>query len=297
MILTNPGSRNVLLLLAGVLLVLLIGAGILAITRAETHSEPEQIQVTKVWTDRVDSPPGMVYYLLDVNASTIGPFAWNLEPSLFSMTTNASLTYYPTVNYNETAVLRESTMNPGRFIVGEVVFDVPLNQIPTKLSYADPRNGISIQTTAIPAGSGTASRFDPSVHFEFNGTSAANAVATWAGITNQTNGLAFFAGGPGSRNYSFVFFTGEKIYVTFAFYYYRFPYDPNSIVVKSISSEDGYVVSDVLAWQANFPSLGPQQLPVTMTGYGSNVEVTLLVTVPPGPQYGVLHFTVQWSDL
>lgn len=281
-----------------VAIALLVGAALVATEFAAGGVSPH-IEAVSVWSDSVDAPPGMVYYLLDVNVSNGGPSAWNLDPSLFSVTSNASISYPRASSYNATAVLESVSIGSGRHLAGEVAFELPAGQVPSKLNYHDSKVGVSVQAPRVPAVSGVASRFDPSVHFDLNGTSWAGTIATWAAISNQSSALYFFSGEEGQRNDRFVFFTGQKIDVSFAFYYYKGPMDPNTIEIKSIKSDDGYAVSDVLALRPTFGFSGyggPSPLPVTMTGYGSNIEVTLLATVPPGPQYGVLHFTVQFAD-
>lgn len=288
------GSSRALLGAIAVVLVLVVGGTALFASLNWTGPR-SSIQVARVWSDSVDAASGMTYYLLDVNVSNGQSAAWQVDPSHFSLASNASRVYSPVENYSVVALLDASTIPAGGRVAGELAFLLPKAESPARLSYSD-QAGRALQTAAIPTVSGVASRFDPSVHVQFNGTAAANAVASWDGITNQTNALAFFGGEPGYRNYSFVAFTGQKIYVTLTLYYYKFPYDPNSIVVESVTSDDGYAVSDVVAWQAGFFSTPqPHQLPVTMTGYASNVDVTLLVTVPPGPQPGVLHFTIQFG--
>lgn len=273
-----------------VVLFLLVGAslGVLALRGMQSN---ERIQVVRVWSDAVDAPAGMVFYLLDVNVSNEQSAAWQVDPTLFTLDSNASHVYFPVSNYSEVSLLEPSSVSRGQRLLGNVAFLLPKNESPVALSYGQ---GGSVRTSDIPAVSGVASRFDPFVHVQYAGAAASSAVAGWNGITNQTNGLTFFGEEPGFRNYSFVFFTGQRIYVTLALYYYPFPYDPKSISVASVTSGDGYTISDVAGWQSSSGNIQPHQLPVTMSGYGSNVEVTLLVTVPPGQQPGVLHFTLNF---
>ena len=276
-------SRKVRLTLVAVAVILLTSASILALDFTQKAS-PE-IQIAKVWSDRVDAPSGMLYYLVDVNASNISPTVWHLDPSLFAVTSNASLTYPSTVCYNETALLGKSDIAPGQHVTGEVAFEMPANQQPSKLNYADSVRGITIVVYDIPPVSGVATRFDPHVHYLLNGTSWANTITTVATIANDSR--------------SYVFFTGQKIYVSFAFYYYKRPIDPSTIAITSVTNDDGFPVSGVQAMTTSHAFVvtnAYSPLPIAMTGYGSNAVVVLLVTVPPGRQFGVLHFTVQFAD-
>ena len=258
-----------------------------------------RIQVAKVWSDSVDSPSGMVYYLLDVNASNNGPGTWHFHSEHLALTSNTSSSYSAATGYASSQSLGTIDIGSGQQIVGEVAFELPMDQKPVSLAYTDATNAISLATNTIPEVSGIATKFDPSVHYVFTGTAASSAIATWAAITNQTNALAFFGGESGYRNYNFVFFTGQHIYVTLTFYYYKYPYDPNTITLRAVTSNDGYIITDLVAWPtpSGFPgSNEAHPLPANLTGYGAETSVTLLVTVPPGHPSGVLHFTVQWSS-
>jgi len=257
------------------------------------------VKVDRVYLDAVDAPSGMVYFLAEVNASNSDSVVWHFDPSLFTATSNTSATYPSVSAYNMTVLLGKAELAQGQRLVGFVAFEMPLGQGVTKLAYDDVAGGVSLRAVEVPAVSGVATRFDPSVHFMLNGTSWASTIETWAAITNQTSGLAFFGGEKMYKNNTFVFFTGQKIGVTFFFDYFKRPSDPTTIYVRSITNKDGFAVSDVLASQTTFgfASYGqPHPLPVNMTGYGANAIVTLVVTVPQGRVTGVLHFTVQFSS-
>jgi len=285
------------IVIAVALLVLL--TAFLVVSKQSTSSPQLRIQVAKVLSDGVDSPAGMVYYLLDVSASNNGPGIWHFNPALLFLTSNASSSYYASTGYTSSPGLGQTDIGAGQNAVGEVVFELPMNQRPASLAYTDTTGAIDIATDIIPEVSGTATKFDPSVHYVFTGTAASSAIATWAAITNQTNALAFFGGESGFRNYDFVFFTGQHIYVTFTFYYYKYPYDPNTITLRAVTSSDGYNITELVAWPTptGFPgSSAAHPLPANLTGYGAETSVTLLVRVPAGHPSGVLHFVVQWSS-
>ena len=298
----RSGLARSRLLFAFIFLALILGAGMVVVIENGTGSTRGTLLVSRTWSDAVDAPHGMTFYLLDVNVTDAGPSTWHLDPSQFSLTSNGSRSYTPTENYSEVLLLGKSGLLPGHNISGEVAFLLPANQAPSTLGYSG-GSSVSVQPAGVPAVSGVASRFDPSVHFQLVGASTqtgaitTDGITAWAAISNVTSyAMAFFGGESGYRNYTFVFFTGQRIYVSLFFYYYRVPGAPNSMTVDSVASDDGYSVSDVLAWGASV--LGgsqPVPLPATMTGYGSSLGVTLLATVPPGPQAGVLHFTVQFS--
>ena len=285
-------------LVTAVALLVVVGA-FYVVSRQSTSTTRLSIQVERVWSDSVDSPSGNVYYLLYVNASNGGSGFWHFNPLFFAVTSNDSDVYPAATDYAVLPVLGPSVIGSGQHTAGEVALELPSDQRPVGLDYKDSMDGIMVSASDVPDITGTATKFDPSVHYSFNGTSASSAIATWTGITNQTNALAFFGEEPGYRNYSFVFFTGQRIAVTFTFYYYRFPYDPNTIALKAITSDDGYDITDVLAWSgyAGFPGSNVgHPLPAYLTGYGAEASVTLLVTVPAGHPEGVLHFAVQWSS-
>jgi Domain of unknown function (DUF4352) len=297
----TPLPRVVFLAVGAVIISIVVGAlystGVVT-TPFSSSSSSDRIQVEKVWMDNVDSANGQAYYLVDVNASNSGLDIWRLNPAYFSLSSNNSATYEPSQNYSETSVLQNSTIGPEQQTSGEVVFQLPATQSPSKLTYSDPTNGVQAQTSFIPAVSATATKFDPSVHFVLTGAPWAPHVETWAAITNQTSGLAFFGGEDIYKDNTFVFFSGQKIGVTFFFDYFKTPTDPTTISVQSVTNQDGYQLSELAALQTDFGFNGyrlPHPLPVNMMGYGSNADLTLLVTVPQGHLSGVLHFTVQFS--
>jgi len=265
----------------------MIGAGEYAYPLERSPKGSEQIAVTELWFDGVDAPAGQVYYLLDVNASNSGVHDWLFDPSHLSLTSNTSDVYAPDPGYNETAILGASSIDPGRQILGEVAFGLPTGQSPSKLSYVDNAAGISLQQVRIPAVSAVASRFDPYLHYTLNGTSNWGiAISTWGAIANLTTPR-------------YVFFTGEKILASFALYYHKRPADPMTVMVTSITNENGFPVSDVLYTPTELGSVvtGDQYpLPAPLTGYGANIVVTLILTVPPGQQYGPLRFAIRFSS-
>ncbi len=265
---------------------LLIGAAAYAIFVDTGGRATAQIAVTRVWLDAVDAPGSAVYYLLDVNASYLGAATWHLDPSRFTLTSNASLDYAPTASYNATTLLGLSDIRPGESAAGEVVFAVPADQRPSRLSYVDPSEDIDAAVQDIPAVSAVASKFDPYLHYSLNGTSDWGvAISTWGVIGNLT-----------TPNY--VFFTGQKILASFSFYYHRRPIDPMTVVIESVTNDNGFPVSSVLATPMELGSVvtgNEYPLPISLTGYGDVVVLNLVLTVPPGEQHGPLSFTIQFS--
>jgi len=256
------------------------------VTAIDSSSRPtKDIEVVKVWSDDVDAPAGMVYYLLDINATNTGTNVWSFEPSLFTLTSNSSIGYQWVPNYNETPLLTGSNLGAGGRVDGEVVFELPRNQSPSTLSYSDPA-GVRLELDSIPPVTGVASRFDPVLHYTFNGSDSWGvALDTWGQIDNFST--------PG-----YVFFTGQKILASFSFTYLKRPSDPNTIVVESVTNDNGFPEFEVLAQPTALGSVATgadYPLPVSMVGHGASVAVILILTVPPGPQHGPLSFTIQWG--
>ena len=74
--------------------------------------------------------------------------------------------------------------------------------------------------------------------------------------------------------------------------------DPATIQVRSISNGNGFPVTYEMGSNTSHSFVvtnAQHPLPVTMTGYGASAQVTILLTVPPGPQQGPLRFTVQFT--
>jgi hypothetical protein len=264
---------------------LLVGAAALVTVLDSSSKRTKDIEVVKVWSDDVDAPAGMVYYLLDINATNIGTAVWHVDPSFFTLTSNASIGYQWVPNYNETPLLTGSDLGTGGHVDGEVVFELPQNQSPSALSYSDPA-GIKLELNSIPAVTAVASRFDPVLHYTFNGSDSWGvALDTWGQIDNFTT--------PG-----YVFFTGQKILASFSFTYLKRPSDPNTIVIESVTNNNGFPETQARAQPTALGSVATgtdYPLPVSMVEHGASVAVILILTVPPGPQHGPLGFTIQWG--
>jgi len=277
----SPKPRIVFVVLV---VALLVSSFSLVFGLQSTTKPSRLLQVSKVWSDSVDAPAGMVYYLLDINATNAGTGIWDLNPSLFRLTSNTSTYYLYDPNYNETPILASSDLSAGGHIEGELVFELPANQSPSALAYSDLAGVVKLGS--IPAVTGIASSFDPYVRHTFVGSGSwGESLDIWGQIDNYTS--------PG-----YVFFTGQKIQVSFSFTYLKLPTDPDTIIIESVTNDNGFPQSRVLALPTSlgFVATGAEYpLPVSMVGHGASVAVILTLTVPPGPQHGPLSFTIQWG--
>jgi hypothetical protein len=280
--LADHKSRFVFVVFA---IAILAGAVALVFGPQAPTKPTKQLEVSKVWSDSVDAPAGMVYYLIDVNATNAGTDVWHFDPSFFRLTSNTSSNYQYDPSYNETTIMTGSDLSPGGHMDGEVVFELPRNQSPSALVYSDP-TGVSLELDSIPTVDGIASKFDPYVRHVFNGSDSwGDSLDIWGQIDNYTT--------PG-----YVFFTGQRIQVSFAFTYLKLPSDPNKIIIESVTNNNGFPESEVLAQPTALGSVATgadYPLPISLVGHGASAAVTLTLTVPPGPQHGPLSFTIQWG--
>jgi hypothetical protein len=295
-LLTRTGSWGLSrLALVAVVIIAIVAASILAIDlqrgstskTSATSKSFQEIRITKVSQDFVDAPAGKSFYLLQLNASNLGPTTWSFNPGLLELTSNGSKGYSSDSNYNATFLMGKSSISPGNYTVGQVAFVLPSGQFPSRLRYSDQTAGVNVETESIPRVSAVASRFDFNVCLTINGNTA-NSCTGNGWTVNSFNGTSRWVGSlivvGVITNNSLVFFTGQTIQVSLWFEYLKQPVDPVSIKIQSATNNDGLAVVGIQ------PSL-----PLTITGWGNSGDLFVLLRVPPGQHSGNLHFSVQFS--
>jgi len=256
--------------------VLVAGALVVGLGLTRPSGSEQSIKVTKVYLDRVDAPSGMSFYVMDVDASNAATQAWHFDPSLLTVTTNTPATFPSNPSYNGTALIGAADIASGQHIVGKVAFEMPANQGPTKLSYADSKGGVTLRVTDVPAVSAVASLFNYNAHMSVNGTGPTVQGQGWGFGSMIMNGVI--------ENNTLVFFTGEKVQVNLWFEYLKRPVDPATITIQSVTAGNGFQV------------LGADKpVPFMMTGWGSQAGLVLLLRVPEGQHTGNIDLSVQVS--
>ncbi|MDA4119728.1 MAG: hypothetical protein OK436_03980 [Thaumarchaeota archaeon] len=233
----------------------------------------QSIKVTKVYLDRVDAPSGMSYYLMDVNASNTATKDWHFDASLLRATTNTSAIFPSNLNYNATVLIGAADVASGHHILGKVAFEMPANQGPTKLSYADSKGGVTLQATEVPAVSAVASLFNYNAHMSVNGTGPTVNGEGWGFGSLIMNAVI--------ENNTLVFFSGEKVQVNLWFEYLKRPVDPATITIQSVMAGNGFQIIGA-----------DKPVPFTMTGWGSQAGLVLLLKVPQGQHTGSIDLSI-----
>ncbi|HEY6282698.1 MAG TPA: hypothetical protein VIW22_02100 [Nitrososphaerales archaeon] len=255
---------------------LVFGALVVGLSLTRPGGSDQSIKVTKVYLDRVDAPSGMSYYLMDVNASNTAPTAWHFDASFLAATSNSSTKFASNGSYNGTALLGVADIAPKQHLVGKVAFEMPANQGPTKLSYDDSKGGVTLQVTNVPAVSAVASLFNYNTHIIVNGTGPTVQGQGWGFGSLIMNGVI--------ENNTLVFFSGEKVQVNLWFEYLKRPVDPATITIQSVTAGSGFQV------------LGADKpVPFTMTGWGSQAGIVLLLKVLQGQHTGNIDLSVSVS--
>ncbi len=256
--------------------VLVVGAIVVGFGLARPGVGPQSVRVTRLAFDQVDAPSGMSYYVMDVNASNTAATAWHFDPSFFTVTSNSSATFSSNPGYNGTALLSVADIPPGQHLVGKVAFEMPANQGPTKLSYSDSKGGVALQVTDVPAVSAVASLFNYNARLSVNGTGPTVQAGGWGFGSMIMNGVV--------ENNTLVFFTGQKVQVNLWFEYLKRPVDPATITIQSVTAGNGF---QILA--------ADKSVPFTMTGWGSQAGLVLLLKVPQGQHTGSIDLSIQVS--
>jgi hypothetical protein len=256
--------------------VLVVEAVVVGFGPTKPSTGQQFVKVTRVALDQVDAPSGMSFYVMDINASNNAPTTWHFDPSLLTANTNTSAIFPPNLNYNATVLVGAADIATAQHIVGKVAFEMPANQGPIKLTYADSKGGVALQVTDIPAVSAVASLFNYNAHLNVNGTGPTVQAGGWGFGSMIMNGVV--------ENNSLVFFTGQKVQVNLWFEYLKRPVDPATITIKSVTAGNGFQILG-----------GDKSLPFTMTGWGSQAGLVLLLKVPLGQHTGNIDLSVQIS--
>ncbi|MDA4127753.1 MAG: hypothetical protein OK452_11230 [Thaumarchaeota archaeon] len=274
---SRPRPRRVRLWVGAAAVTLLVfGALVVELSLTRPSGSEQSIKVTKVYLDRVDAPSSMSYYLMDVNASNTASTAWHFDPSFLVATSNSSATFPSNGSYNGTALLGMAEIAPQQHLIGKVAFEMQANEGPTKLSYSDSKGGVTFQVTNIPAVSAVASLFNYNAHMSVNGTGPTVQGQGWGFGSMIMNGVI--------ENNTLVFFTGEKVQINLWFEYLKRPVDPATITIQSVTAGGGFQV------------LGADKpVPFTMTGWGSQAGLVLLLKVPQGQHTGSIDLSVSVS--
>lgn len=270
--------------LLGVLTVaaILAVAGVLGSLFLAGGSSADSIRVVQVGYDRADAPAGNVWYLLDLNATDRGANPWAFDPSFLTLGSNASTTFVASGAYDLTGLMAKQTIGPGGSKVGEVAFLLPSKEAPLHLTYADAESGMRLSAPQLPPVSTYASRFPLNVKLSING----NSVNGWTVSSyNGTQGWirSIIANGV-IQNNSLVFFSGQTVQVNLWFEYLKKPTDPATIRFETASASGGFGV------------LNAQQVSqFTMTGWGAQSGLVLLLKVPQGELSGPVSVAVEFS--
>ncbi len=273
------------LALIGVVIVLVVAAVILAV---EIGTGPPKalprIQIDRVSFDRVDAPAGHSFYLLELNASNAGPVPWKFNPRFLEIVSNDSHVYSTDSNYNATSLLGEFSVGEGNYKVGQVAFELPIAEAPSRLRYSDPGVGVNLDVGSIPRVSAVASRFSYNVRLTING----RAVAVNGWTVTTVNGTDQWVGSIISNgvilNNSLVFFTGQTVQVSLWFEYLRQPVDPVTITLQSVAAGNGFQIVKI-----------DGTLPLTITGWGTTSDPLVLLLRVPAGQHSDPDLSVQFS--
>jgi hypothetical protein len=227
-------------------------------TSTVPSSSPYTIEVTKVLVDHS-------YYLLTVDASYSGDGSWDVYPFNFQLVSNSSSVYPPVITLSEKTPLSDVTLSNGQHDVGQVAFNLPNGEVPSKLEYLSKFPSIKVETI-IPQVSSWVS------------------TVSFAEVSVRANGLPVFA--TGSIQNIGPYYTGEVVAVKVTVTYSGFSgVSPSSISVTTISDSDGFTISKI-----------EPSLPLTVNLNGQEVDIVVSLVAPPFSYSGNLHLVVTVSS-
>jgi hypothetical protein len=218
-------------------------------------SSPYRIAVTKVIVDHS-------CYLLTVDALYFGDGTWNVYPFDFQLVSNSSSVYPPIRAFSEKTPLSDVTLSNGQHDVGQIAFNLPNGEVPSKLEYLSQLPTIKVETNSIPQVSSWVS------------------TVSFAEVSvRNVNGLSPFA--TGTIQNSGPYYTGEVVVVKVTVRWVGL----SSISVTAISDSDGFTISKI-----------EPSLPLTVKGNGQEVDIVVSLVAPPSSYSGNLHLTVTISS-
>jgi hypothetical protein len=254
-------------------ILMMVGAAI-APTRPATStttvppSSPYRIAVTKVVLDQTSAKSGNSYYLLTVDASYSGDGSWNVHPLDFQLVSSSSSVYQPAIALSEKTALGDVTLSNGQHDVGQIAFNLPNGEIPSKLEYLGKLPSMKAEASSIPQVSSWVSK------------------VFFAEVSvRDANGLPVFATGS-IQNPGPWYYTGEVVVVKVTVRYSAvFGVNPSSISVTTISDSDGFMTSKI-----------EPSLPITVNGDGQEVDIAVSLVAPSFSYSGNMHLVVTVSS-
>jgi len=226
-------------------------------------SSPYSIQVTKVVIDQTSNRSS--YYILSIDASYSGSANWHVYPDKFQLVTSSSSVYGTTFTLSESNPLRDVILSNGQHNVGQVAFEVPSGQTPSKVEYIDLVSNIKVESNSVPQISSWVS----------------SVYSVKISLQNPPNRSYVVARGT-IQNPKTCYYTGDiisvKVFITYI--------GVNPISLISITDSDkGFTIQNVQ------PSL-----PVSVPGNGQEVSLIVNVVAPSSSYSGDLHLIVTVSS-
>lgn len=226
-------------------------------------SSPYSIQVTKVAVDQTSN--SSLYYILSIDASYSGSANWHVYPGKFQLVTSSLSVYGTTFTSSESNPLREVILSNGQHNVGQVAFNVPNGQTPSKVEYIDQVSNIKVESNPVPQISSWVS-YVYSAEISLQSPKQSFVIASG---TIQNLGTRYY-------------YTGDIISVKVSITYIG----ANPISVTSITDSDkGFTIQNIQ------PSL-----PVNVPGNGQQVSLIVNVIAPPSSYSGALHLIITVSS-
>ncbi|MFH0848077.1 MAG: hypothetical protein V1857_01060, partial [archaeon] len=226
-------------------------------------SSPYSIQVTKVAADQTSN--SSLYYILFIDASYSGSANWHVYPDKFQLVTSSSSVYGPAFPPSKSNPLRDVILSNGQHDVGQVAFNVPNGQMPSKVEYIDQVSNIKVESNSVP-------QISSWVSYVYSAEIS---------LQRPKDSFIIVSGtiqNVGTRYY----YTGDIISVKVSITYIG----ANPISLTSITDSDkGFTIQNI-----------QPALPVSVTGNGQQVNLVVNVIAPSSTYVGALHLIITVSS-
>jgi hypothetical protein len=209
-----------------------------------------QITVNETISDSPEASAGGNAYIYDVTITNTGSGSYDVNPTYFTMVTSSNSRYDSTILRAMRQSLPEVTLNQGQSATGQIAFQLPKTQTPSRLEFVDQPESVDESLVGLPQPTVWVSEPEPG-RVTLSGTQSGDLSATYT-FSNDT----------------LFYYTGDVIALEVAVNNFQLS---GSVALNSLalaSSDTGFTLS----------SISPS-LPVAITACCSDIDVFVYVDV------------------
>jgi hypothetical protein len=228
---------------------------------SQSQGGPLLISIARAISDSPEASAGSKAFIYDVSITNMGSGSYDVNPLYFTMITASNSVYDSTFFLAIRQSLSAVTLNQGQTTSGQIGFQIPNGQTPSKLEFNNQFESVDEFVTGIPQPTVWVSEPNCcSGQITLTGTDSGQLLATYS-FSNNTE----------------FFYTGDIITLKVGLNdFYSF----GSVTLNTLtlaSSDTGFILS----------SISPS-LPITVTAGGSEVDVYVYIVAPSSSFTGAI---------